>query len=287
MTGPNIVAIGGGHGLASTLSAARSLTEELTAVVSVADDGGSSGRISESLGLPALGDLRKALVALSAPDSALAAAMHHRFTAGELGGHALGNLLIAAMAENGGDLVGSLDAVRDLLGATGRVLPGALEPVVLWGETADGESVKGQVAVMRTAGLAHVRLDRPDVPVPDAVPEAIDAADLVILGPGSLYTSVLAACAADDVREAVSATRAKVVYVCNLRPQQAETIDYGAADHVAALQRHGIEPDVVLIDPRGLPEGDAVPGARLTRLGADDHPGHDPGLLSAALADLV
>jgi uncharacterized cofD-like protein len=281
------VAIGGGHGLASSLRAVRSLSDEVTAVVSVADDGGSSGRLRESLGLPALGDLRKAIVALASPTSSLATAMRHRFNSGELDGHALGNLLIAAMVETQGDLIRSLDEVTALVGGTGRVLPAALEPVVLCGLTTGGDVIRGQVAVMGTPDIDTVQLDPVDVNVPDEVVNAIEAADLVVVGPGSVFTSVLAACATKAVTDALAATNGTVAYVCNLRPQVPETLGLDAAGHVAALRRHGIEPDAVLVDPAGLPAGPPVEGVRLARLGSDHHSGHDTTRLAAALAELL
>jgi len=287
VSSPDIVAIGGGRGLASSLAAVRSLTDRVTAVVSVADDGGSSGRIRESLGLPALGDLRKAIVALASPTSPLAAAMHHRFSSGELGGHPLGNLLIAAMVESEGDLVRSLDEVLALVDGTGRVLPAALEPVVLCGETADGTEVRGQVAVMGTPGIVKVHLDRPDVTVADQVVEAIEGADLVVLGPGSMFTSVLAACATKAVTDALASTGGRVVYVCNLRPQVPETEGYDVARHLEALERHGIEVDQVLADPAHLPEGPRVEGVTYTALASEEHPGHDPARLGEALRRLL
>ncbi len=286
-SGPEVVAIGGGHGLAATLTAVRSITDRVTAVVSVADDGGSSGRIRETLGLPALGDLRKAIVALASSTSPLAAAMHHRFRSGELDGHPLGNLLIAAMVETGGDLVRSLDDVLALVDGVGRVLPAASEPVVLCGETAGGETVKGQVAVMGTPGIVRVHLDQPDVAVVDDVVEAIEGADLVVLGPGSIYTSVLAACATKAVTDALAATAGRIAYVCNLRPQVPETEGYCLADHVEAVRRHGIEPDHVVADPAHLPDGPPVEGVTYAELASTRYPGHDPGRLADVLRTLL
>jgi uncharacterized cofD-like protein len=213
VTGDRIVALGGGHGLAASLSALRRLTSELTAVVAVADDGGSTGRLRDAVDLPALGDLRKALVALAGADEPLARALHHRFGSGDIVGHAFGNLLIAALAESGDGLLAALDEVARLTGSVGRVLPSTIEPVVLHARTSEGREVIGQVRIMRTVGVERVSLvpARPEAPT-EAL-EAIEGADLVVLGPGSLYTSVLAATAVPAVGEAVGSTRAPVVYV--------------------------------------------------------------------------
>ena len=278
-----VVAIGGGHGLAATLRAARRYADDITAVVSVADDGGSSGRLRAALGIPAPGDLRRCLAALAEEGSPWAEALDHRFgdRAGELGGHALGNLVIAGLAEAMGDFVAALDEVGRLVGAHGRVLPATCEPVVLKarlsanGDDGDAAQVEGQVAVENSHRISRVSLVPDDPAAPAVVVEAITAADQVVIGPGSLYTSVLAAVAVPDVRNALAATAARKVYVCNLRPQVPETAGYTVADHVRALEEHGVHADVVLAhtDERPL----AAPGATA----------HDPVLLAQALADLV
>ncbi|MGH2686588.1 MAG: gluconeogenesis factor YvcK family protein [Actinomycetota bacterium] len=271
-----VVAIGGGHGLAATLQAARRYADDITAVVSVADDGGSSGRLRAALGIPAPGDLRRCLTALAEHRLPWAEALEHRFGdgAGELGGHALGNLVIAGLTEAMGDFVAALDEVGRLVGAQGRVLPATCEPVVLKAEVDGADHVEGQVAVENTHRIVRVSLVPDDAGAPAAVVDAIGAAEQVVLGPGSLYTSVLAAAVVPDVRAALIASPAPTVYVCNLRPQIPETAGYTVADHVAALREHGIEPDVVLAHSEQRP---------LTT----DGTAHDPELLAQALADLV
>ena len=190
---PRVVAIGGGHGLAQTLKAVRRYAGELTAVVSVADDGGSSGRLRELLGIPAPGDLRRCLSALLPEGSPLVEALEHRFGSGALAGHAFGNLFIAAMALATGDFVSGVEEAGRVLGAVGRVLPATELPVVLKAQTAGGEII-GQVRVMTSDEIATVSLVPPDPAPPPAVIEAIAGADQIVLGPGSLFTSVLAAC---------------------------------------------------------------------------------------------
>ena len=204
--GPSVVAIGGGHGLSASLRAARRYAGEITAVVSVADDGGSSGRLREALpGLPAPGDVRRCLAALAEDDSPFGRILEHRFGDGELAGHALGNLLLVSLAHEMGSFSAAVDEVAARVGAVGRVLPATVDAVALVG-IVDGrrgvEPVVGQVAVQNTEGVRRLRLS-PDSPAsPPDVSRAILAADQVVLGPGSLFTSVLAAAIAPDVREA-------------------------------------------------------------------------------------
>lgn len=283
---PRVVAIGGGHGLAASLRAVRTYTDEVTAVVSVADDGGSTGRLRAAGERPAPGDLRKCLIALSEPGSALAASMEHRFAAGELQGHAFGNLLIVAMTETAGDLVAALDEIGKLVGAVGRVLPATTEAVQLRAAATSGEQVTGQVAVAARSDLCTVQLSPADAAAcPEAV-QAILGADQIVLGPGSLYTSVLAAAVVPGITEAIAESSAPLVYVCNLRPQRSETTGYDVADHLAALERHELRPDVVLFDPHTIGEAPGVDRAVPAALARSSGLAHDPALLGKALAEL-
>ena len=334
--GPRVVAIGGGHGQAATLRAARHYAGTLTAVVSVADDGGSSGRLRRDLGMVPPGDLRTCLVALAGEGSLLAAAFEHRFpealvppvadggagagSAGASGGggggaggaaagargpgaeaaggllasrdpanrrgHALGNLVLAGLLAVTGDVQVAVDEAAALLQAAGRVVPVSYEPVVLAAESAGG-AVEGQTAVMHTARIRRMTLRPADPPAAPAAVAAIAAADQVILGPGSLYTSVLAAAMVPGVAAALRATGARRVYVCNLRPQAAETEGYDVSDHVAALAAHGIPVDVVLCDTTGIELGS--PGVPVVQrpLAKASGLAHDPAQLAKALADLV
>lgn len=299
----NVVAIGGGHGLARALAALRLLEVEPTAVVTAADDGGSSGRLRRDLGIIAPGDLRMALLALARnPD--LASAMAHRFGRGELQGHALGNLVLVALAERaGGDFVAALDHAAALLDCAGRVLPSTTEAVQLKAIVA-GEQVEGQVSV----ATAHGRIERvwlePERPAPcDAAATAIASADVVVLGPGSLFTSVLAALLVPDIGRAVVDTSAAVVQILNIHTQPGETTGFDAAAHVTALAEHvpGLVPDVVVAHDGPVAAGAAV-GADLARAAVtrvvtgdlvgrdpDGRPtwGHDPGRLASALAGLL
>jgi uncharacterized cofD-like protein len=283
---PRVVALGGGHGLSSTLQAVKRYAPTVTAIVSAADDGGSSGKLRDAFGIPPPGDLRKCLVALSDAGSVWPRTFEHRFEAGELEGHALGNLIIAGLASTCGSFTAALDEAASLVGAAGRVLPATLDPVVLKAEVEDG-SVEGQVAVARTGRISRVSLVPPDARPPKEALESLAEADQVVIGPGSLYTSVLAALVVPALRDAVASTPGRKVYVCNLRPQEPETAGYDVARHVAALSAHGVEVDVVLYDPETIAPGaadDRFVGAALSR---PDGSGHDPARLAAALSGLV
>ena len=284
--GPRVVAVGGGHGLAASLRALRTYAGDITAVVSVADDGGSTGRLRAAADRPAPGDLRKCLVALAEPESRLAAAMEHRFDAGELEGHAFGNLMIVALDESGGDLVTALDEIGALLGAAGRVLPSTTHTVALHASVGSGQHVEGQVSVGTCGDIASVRLV-PPAPAPPEALEAIAAADQIVLGPGSLYTSVLAAAAAEGITDAIAESSGSLVYVCNLRPQVPETRGYDVAAHVAALERHGLRPDVVLYDPDAIGVAADVGNAVAVPLARPSGLAHDPELLGKALESLL
>lgn len=290
MSAPHVVAIGGGHGLAVTLRAVAPWAGHVTAVVSTADDGGSTGRLRESWDVPALGDVRRCLTALADREAAWTKVLEWRFDAGELSGHPTGNLLLLAFTEELGDLQSACDEVARTLGIDAeraRVVPVTDDAIVLQGMTRDYSVVVGQVAVADTPGLTDVWVDPECTAASPLAVEAIRTADLIVLGPGSLYTSVLAAAVVGDLRKALADTTASIVYVANLRADQAEAKGYDVSEHVDALVRHGIHPDVVLVDPVGLPLGPSA----MAVVPADvaDHRGllHDPAKLGPALAALV
>ena len=285
--GPKVVALGGGHGLATSLRAVRRYAGEVTAIVSVADDGGSSGRLREALGIAAPGDLRRCLVALAGDEhSRWARAFEHRFEAGELEGHALGNLVIAGLAGSEGDFRAALDECERLLGTVGRVLPATTTPVVLKAEAASGP-VEGQVRVAASDRISAVSLVPPDPEPPPEAVEAIAGADQVVVGPGSLFTSVLAVLVVPGLRRALTETKARTVYVCNLRPQPPETSDFDGAAHVEALHAHGFTPDVVVCDPAWLAPGDMAAPRVERSVGRADGIAHDPVRLAEALRELI
>jgi len=284
VTAPRVVAIGGGHGLATVLEALVDQCGELTAVVSVADDGGSSGRLRRELGIIAPGDMRRCLAALT-PPGLVRDALEHRFTAGTLSGHPAGNILLASMLELADDPVVVMDTLVQMVGARGRILPATQGRVDLLA-TAERGMVRGQVAVSESAAIERLRFKPEDPAVPLDVGVAIGAADLVIVGPGSLYTSVLAA-AVPGVRRAIEASRALVVYVANLGAEAGETTGYELADHVAAVRRHGIEPDVVLAGNDARVPEELYGSVRQIDLVGPSAGLHDATKLAAALSNLL
>jgi uncharacterized cofD-like protein len=249
--GPRIVAIGGGTGLAVLLRGLKEHTANLTAVVSVADDGGSTGRLREQLGIPAVGDIRNCLVALAETETAMGELLQYRFGAddGSLEGHAAGNLLITAMnAIDGGDFEAAVREMNRVLAVRGRVAPASGVPLTLHARLRDGSEVAGQAQIMRLRGIERVWLEPRDARAGRDALAALAEADLVVLGPGSLYTSVLAAVLVPEIRAALTTTPATRVYVANTATQTGETEGYDLADHVEALAAHGIAEllDVVL-----------------------------------------
>jgi uncharacterized cofD-like protein len=297
--GPAVVALGGGHGLATALRAVRQYAGSITAVVSVADDGGSSGRLRRDLGVPPPGDIRRCLVALAGDDGVWSTAFEHRFRDGELQGHALGNLVLVGLTETLGSFPDALDEAGRLLRGVGRVLPATVESVVLKAEVAAssvaGEMVQGQVAVANSLGIRRVELVPADVA---ATPAAIEAADQVVYAPGSLYTSVLPVLCVAGLRNAIAATPAQVVQVANLRPQVPETSGLDVADHLAAVLAHGARVDRLLYDDGAHDRGGGlvVDRDRLRALGVEvveapvarpDGLAHDHRQLARALCALL
>lgn len=292
-----VTGIGGGHGLAATLRAARRFADDVQAVVTVADDGGSSGRLTRTLGIPPPGDIRNCLVALS-DESDLARVYQHRFTAGPLEGHSFGNLLIAAFAEVTGDFAEAVRRAGDLLDSGGAVHPATTELISMEARVRGGV-VRGQVAVAQARQpIQAVSIEPADPPATPGAVAAIANADMVVLGPGSLFTSLIATLLVPGIKRALLDTRARRVFVCNNRIQSGETTGLDATAHVEALLAHtgpNAVDAVVVQDP--LFATDPVPVDRdsLRPLGLDVIPadvsdekgGHDPERLAKVLADLV
>jgi uncharacterized cofD-like protein len=247
--GPRIVAIGGGTGLSTLLRGLKEHTSNLTAVVTVADDGGSSGALREVLGIPPVGDIRNCIAALADAEPAMSELLQYRFPSDParpgdsepdtLAGHAVGNLLLAAMtAIEGGDFEEGVRQVNRVLAVRGRVLPVSATPMTLHARLSDGTEVVGQSRVMRTPGIREVWLSPSGVRASSDALEAIAEADAIVLGPGSLYTSLLPALLVPAIREAVVASPAITIFVCNVATQPGETAGYDLAEHVAAIERH-------------------------------------------------
>ena len=245
--GPRIVAIGGGTGLSMLLRGLKEHTSNLTAVVTVADDGGSSGVLRHELGIPPVGDIRNCIAALADAEPLMSELLQYRFPDGEgasgegagLGGHAVGNLLIAAMtAVEGGDFEEGVRRINRILAVRGQVLPATATPLTLHARLVDGSVIDGQSRIMRTAGIERVWLTPENVrPSEDAL-AAIAEADLIVLGPGSLYTSLLPSLLIPGIREALLAANAPRVFACNVATQEGETTGYDLAAHVEALVAH-------------------------------------------------
>jgi uncharacterized cofD-like protein len=283
--GPAVVALGGGHGLAASLRAARRYAGRLTGVVSVADDGGSSGRLRAELGISAPGDIRRCLSALAGDDTLLARSLEHRFDSGPLDGHALGNLLLAGLTVAGGDFSAAVAEVARLVGARGELFPATTRPVSLVADS-DGGRLVGQVTIERASGIRDLRFEPADPDAPPGAVRAILEADQVVLGPGSLFTSVLATAVVPAIRQALADTRAQRVYVANVATAIGEAHGFGLAEHLEAIAKHGVGVDVVLapVGTAGLAEV-ALPIV-IAPLAAADGWGHDPELLGPALASL-
>jgi uncharacterized cofD-like protein len=250
--GPRVVAVGGGNGLAALLRGLKAHTSNLTAVVTMADDGGSSGLLRRDMGMPPPGDLRNCLVALADDESMMSQLFKYRFPeGGGLQGHSFGNLFMAALSEVTGDFEHAVREATHVLKVRGRVLPSTLDDVVLHAQLEDGGHVSGESTITAAERLPRRVWLTPEAPrgVPQAV-AAIARADLVVLGPGSLYTSIIPNALVPQVREALSGTRAWVVYVCNVMTEPGETDGYTAGDHLDALHRHGLAGviDAVLVN---------------------------------------
>jgi uncharacterized cofD-like protein len=246
-----VVAVGGGHGTAVSLRALKQLTNEVTGVVSVADDGGSTGRLRALLDVAAVGDLRKCLGALADPANPLTESFEHRFNVGELDGHTVGNLLLVGLLDATRNLEESVRAVAQVMGVTGAIVPASCEGVVLVATTEEGQT-RGQTKVARSTNIRRISVEPANAAAPMVAVEDIERANLVVIGPGSLFTSVLAACVIPGITQALAGTKARKVYVANLHPQIPETAEFTLDDHVEALLRHGVVPDVVLVDSQSI-----------------------------------
>jgi uncharacterized cofD-like protein len=246
--GPRVAAVGGGHGLAQVLQAALLYAGRIDAIVSVSDDGGSSGRLAPHLDIPPPGDIRKCLLALTPDESIWKQIFDYRFDDADVAGHSLGNLILAALSDIEGSFDAALMRAEGLLKASGSVIPAAREQLRLVADTQEG-TFKGQVNISRYRG----RIDRVDVEPASAAANprailALEAADQIVLGPGSLITSTVAAMRVPGLTEAINRSSAHLVYIANLITQDGETIGMDAADHVDALLRlTGVRPPGTIV----------------------------------------
>lgn len=255
---PRIVIIGGGTGLPVLLRGLKNYPVDITAIVTVADDGGSSGRLRDDLQIPPPGDIRNVLAALSDVEPLIEEMFQHRFqTAGDLSGHSLGNLILAAMTNITGNFALAIQELSRVLNVRGKVLPAANQSVVLHAEMEDGTIVSGESKIPYSGKrIKRVYLTPEKVkPLPEAV-KAIQQADLIVIGPGSLYTSILPNLLVPKIGDAVSRSKAKKVYICNLMTQAGETHDFTASDHVKVLYEHLNGPFIqtILVNNQEIPE---------------------------------
>jgi uncharacterized cofD-like protein len=240
--GPKIAVIGGGTGLSTLLRGIKEHTSNITAVVTVADDGGSSGRLREELGIPAVGDIRNCIAALADSEPLMAELLQYRFSGGaeaSLSGHTVGNLLLAAMASvQGDDFEEGVRQMNRVLAVRGQVVPATGTAVTLHARLVDGAEVVGQSEIARSTRIDRVWLTPENVAAGDDARHAIEEADLIVIGPGSLYTSIMPSLLLPDLLGAVRSSSGVKLYICNVATQKGETQGYDLADHLAALERH-------------------------------------------------
>lgn len=305
--GPRMVAVGGGTGLSNLLSGLRSHTSNTTAIVAISDDGGSSGRLRASLDMIAPGDLTDCYAALS-DSPVMAKLLLHRFERGDgIEGHTFGNLLLATLSEEEGGLSEAMQDIHEVLRIRGQVFPASTYPTTLVARLSDGREIRGESKFAQHLGEARildVRLDPPELPVLPQVLDAIANAEQIVLGPGSLYTSIIPALLIPDIAHAICHSEAPVVYVASLMTEPGETTDMTLDEHVAAITQHlGRMPDTVLVNnatpPPGVVRRYAEAGQHLLTLEGASHevrmratvfpllqPGqarHDPEALAQAL----
>ncbi len=242
--GPRVVALGGGHGLSTLLSGLKLYTDNITAIVSVADDGGSSGRIRQEFGILPPGDIRRCLAALAEAEPLVTELFEYRFATGEgLEGHTFGNLLITALADITGSFDEAVRAASRVLAVRGQIVPATLTDVTLWAEleATDGDSVhiSGESRIAKGgAPIKRVYLQPGDAPASRAAVQAIRSADLVVVGPGSLYTSLLSTLLIGEIIQSIRSSEALRVYVCNVATEPGETDNFGVQAHIDALIEH-------------------------------------------------
>lgn len=267
--GPHIVAIGGGTGLSMLLKGIKRFTNNITAIVTVGDDGGSSGRLREELGVLPPGDIRNCLAALADDEDLVTQLFQYRFQNGEgLEGHSFGNLFLTALCSITGDMFSAIKESANVLSIRGVVLPATLDDMKLVAKFEDGRVVHGESNIPEAGGVIKRLYTEPEkcTPLPDVI-TAIKGADLIILGPGSLYTSVIPNLLIDEIAEAIGNSKAKKIYVCNIMTQPGETDDYSVSDHVKALIKHAGGRkiiDAVLVNdvlPNVISEGYAKAGS--------------------------
>ena len=278
--GPRIAVIGGGHGLSNMLRGLKDYTENLAAIVTVADDGGGSGALRQDLGMPPPGDIRNCLAALANPEPLMKQMMDYRFQEGSLAGQSFGNLFLAALNGISPSFDTAVRRMSEVLAITGRVLPVTTADVQLEAEFENGASVVGESKIFHCKKKEDCRITKVRLlpERPKALPEALSAiheADMIVLGPGSLYTSIIPNLLVDGIVDAIRESTALKIYACNVMTQEGETEGYTASDHIAALFKHSVPGlfHLCLVNsspiPRDVAERYAAEGAELLRYDAD------------------
>lgn len=253
----SIVVIGGGTGLSTMLRGLKRYPYDITAIVTVADDGGSSGRLRDDYDIPPPGDIRNVIAALSDTEPLVEQMFQYRFSqSNDLDGHSLGNLMLTALADITGDFSHAISEMSKVLKVHGKVIPAANKKVMLHAELLDGFIIRGESKIPNAhLPIKRVFLEPEDVkPLPEAV-KAIEKADFILIGPGSLYTSIIPNLLVKEIGESVLKSRAKKIYICNLMTQKGETIHYRATDHVQAIYQHMGQSclDAILVNNFDLP----------------------------------
>ena len=238
--GPKIVAIGGGTGLSTVLKGIKQITNNITAVVTVGDDGGSSGRLREEMGVLPPGDIRNCIAALADEEDLVTELFQYRFKSGNgLEGHSFGNLFLSALCAITGDMVTAVKESSKVLSIRGQVLPSTLDDMKLVAELEDGRVIFGESHITKACGkIKKIKTDPAKLKALDDVISAINNSDLIIMGPGSLFTSVIPNLLIDDIAKAISISRAKKIYVCNVMTQPGETDNFTVSDHVKTIMDH-------------------------------------------------
>ena len=285
---PNVVALGGGHGLGAVLKALRTYTNSITGIVSVADDGGSSGILRNDYGIPAPGDIRRCITALS-DDSLLAKHIEDRFDNGDLVGHPIGNVLLAGLTLATNDFQAAIDELCRLVKAEGELYPATIEPVTLIADV-EGVKIHGQVAIedciQNSNRITNLRFDTKNPTVPEKALARINSADQIIIGPGSLLTSVIAAVIIPEITEAINASSGKKIFIANIN-NESPAVDVNDVNYqVDLLSEYGIEPEVVVypnISARSYKNSDWISSDIL----ADNNLRHDSNKLGSVLQGFV
>lgn len=255
-----VVVIGGGHGQSAILRGIKHIEDiDITAIVTVADDGGSTGRLRRHFHIPAMGDIRNVLISLAENETLLTTLMEYRFESGadedeDVQGHNLGNLILTAMTQASGNFMESIETLSKVLNVKGRILPASSQVITLYAKMQDGTIVRGESNIPKVSNRIDKVFYQEKVNAMPAAIEAIEQADLIVYGIGSVYTSILPNLIIPDIQKAIEKSHAKVIYFCNAMTQAGETDGYTLEDHVDAFLKHGSRVDVVVFAENEIPK---------------------------------